>query len=243
MFYDLEDPNAFLRDVKKVLAEDGLFVIQQNYLPEMLRKNAVDNLVHEHLAYYSFTTLANVLNANGLIATDVEFNDVNGGSFRVYVRHDKYLRVDPRVTQVLEGERKMHLDDPDLYSGFRKTVTQNLFRLKDFVVRESVLKHKRFMVYGASTRGVTTLQLAGLDDPHLIGLAVDRNPDKFDKTMVTGQQIVSEEGMRQSAPDYLLILPWYFLGSFVEREREFLLNGGKFVVPFPVPYLLGAEKL
>jgi len=243
MFYDLEDPSAFLKDVKKVLAEDGLFVIQQNYLPEMLRQNAADNVVHEHLCYYTLTTLAKVLNANGLIATDVEFNEVNGGSFRVYVRHDKYLQVDPRVTQALKAEEKMGLDKVMTYWDFKRKVVENLFRLKDFVVRESVLHHKRFMVYGASTRGVTTLQLAGLDDPHLIGLAVDRNPDKFDKTMVTGQQIVSEEGMRQSSPDYLLILPWQFLGSFVERERDFLLNGGKFVVPFPEPYLLGAEKI
>ena len=81
-FYDIDDPNKFLQDIKKILKDDGILVIQQNYLKLMLEQNAFDNIVHEHLGYYSLTSLQNLLDKNGFEVFDVELNNLNGGSFR-----------------------------------------------------------------------------------------------------------------------------------------------------------------
>ena len=91
MFYDLENPDKFVADVKKCLERDGLWVIEMHYLPTMLERNGFDAIVHEHLEYYSFHSLRHLLRRHDMEPFDVELNDMNGGSFRIYVKHSKLI--------------------------------------------------------------------------------------------------------------------------------------------------------
>jgi hypothetical protein len=233
MFYDLEHPNEFVKGIKEVLAEDGLWVIQMSYLPAMLKTNAFDNICHEHLEYYSLTSLENLLEPNGMKVVDVEENDVNGGSFRIYVAHkENGNREESTAVKLMrEAEKQMGLDTLEPYEAFAARVED----IKDRTLRfmDAALSEGRTIcVYGASTKGNTLLQFYGLDHRD-IKFAAERSEAKYGlKTVGSNIPIVSEGIVRELKPDYLLILPWHFLEGFVEREKEYLKEG-QFIVPLP----------
>lgn len=245
MFYDLEDPNSFVRDVVGCLDKDGVWIIQMAYLPSMLKQNAFDNICSEHLEYYALEPLRRLLERQGLAVFDVELNDVNGGSFRVYVRHNACASLgndeasQMRVAQITRAEAAMNLDDSLPYDEFALRVKNLRDKLCDFV-REEHENGKRIFVYGASTKGNTLLQYYGLDN-EVIGAAAERNPDKWGlRTVGTLIPIISEEQARAERPDYFLVLPWHFLNEFLEREKAFLKSGGKFIVPLPEFRIVGS---
>lgn len=235
-FYDLEDPNLFLEDVEAILDPEGVFVIQQNYLVGMLEQNAFDNIVHEHLEYYSLLSLENLLAQNNLEVLDVSQNNINGGSFRTYIRF-KGAKIDveggmERVMAMRRKERELGLDKKDIYLKFASRVNELSTKLSTFI-NEEVAKGKTVYVYGASTRGSGLLQVAKLDSRQITA-AAERNPFKWGRKCVgTNIEIISEEEARKAKPDYFLILPWFFLSEFLEREKEYLEQGGHFVVPLP----------
>jgi hypothetical protein len=243
MFYDLENPNKFVSDIKRVMDPEGLWIVQMSYLPLMLKTNEFGNICHEHLEYYSLKSFEYLLNLHGFEIVDVELNDINGGSLRAYIRN---RNADPnrfadatyrelaaeRVRSLREQEARLGLDDIEVYREFAVWVN----RIKEDVVgfiREQVARGKTVYVYGASTKGNTLLQYFGLDRT-LITAAAERNPDKWGKeTVGTRIPIVSEEEARAAKPDYFLVLPWHFLEEFRLREKAYLLSGGKFIVPMP----------
>ena len=234
MFYDLEDPNSFVSDIKRVLEQDGIWVIQQNYLVTMLENDSFDNIVHEHLEYYSLDTLNNLLKRHDLEIFDVEINDVNGGSIRTFIKHknSEKFSVSNNVSKKLNNEKQLGLDGNEPYLQFAKRISKLKDQTISFIKKE-VENGKKIYVYGASTRGNTLLQHYELDHK-LINAAADRNPMKWGKKIVGSQiPIISEEQARKEKPDYFLVLPWYFIDEFKVREKEFLNNGGKFIVPLP----------
>lgn len=248
MFYDLEDPNFFVADAAKCLHRDGVFIIQMSYLPSMLTQNAFDNICHEHLQYYSLLSLEHLLSRHHLAVFDVELNDVNGGSFRIYIRHKnggKRIQASrgaaKRVRDLREYEESLQLDKQKVYDDFVKRVHKLRSRLTAFIGRE-VERGKKVYVYGASTKGNTLLQFYNLNHK-LIKAAAERNPDKWGtKTVGTNIPIISEEQARREKPDYFLVLPWHFLEEFVGREQEFLGQGGKFIVPLPEFKIIGKGR-
>ncbi len=243
MFYDLEDPNRFVADVKRVMHPDGLWVVQMSYLPLMLKENEVGNICHEHLQYYSLHSFEYLLQRHGFKVVDVELNEVNGGSIRAYIRREE---ADPecfgdevyralaaeRVRTLHEQEIKAGLDDPKIYLEFAARVERIKQDVVSFV-QTQVSQGKKVYVYGASTKGNTVLQYFGLDHT-LITAAAERNPDKWGRVTVgTHIPIVSEEQARAAKPDFFLVLPWHFLEEFMAREHSYLTSGGRFIVPFP----------
>jgi len=243
MFYDLEDPNKFVKNVTECLDDNGIFIIQMSYLPLMLSQNAFDNICHEHLEYYSLDSLNNLLTRHELEVFDVELNSINGGSFRIYTKfkNSKNIRVPVeapmRVESLRQFEIKLGLNRTNSYLKFQKRVLQIRESVSKFI-KEEVQKGKKIHVYGASTKGNTLLQFFNLDHK-VITAAAERNSDKWGtKTIGTNIPIISEERARKDAPDYFLVLPWHFLDEFVERERDYLARGGKFIVPLPEPKLV-----
>jgi NDP-4-keto-2,6-dideoxyhexose 3-C-methyltransferase len=236
MFYDLEDPAAFVRDVAAALAEDGVWVMELHYLPMMLERNAFDAIVHEHLEYYSLAVIERLITEAGLETLRAELNEMNGGSIRLFFGHAG--RREPQedhqraVQEIRIQEFELALDAPDPYEQFREgseRIRDDLRSLCERLTSEGKTIH----VYGASTKGNTILQYAGLDSS-LIPFAADRNPDKWgSKTIRTEIPIISEEESRAKKPDFYLALPWHFLDEFLEREQEFLDGGGRFIVPLP----------
>ena len=243
MFYDLEDPHAFVKDIQMTLEKDGLWILQMSYLPLMLKQLAFDNICHEHLEYYTLEALVALLSPHGLVPVDCELNDINGGSFRVYIRHKN---ADPslfataperdvagmRVASILAYEKSLNLKKKDIYMKFWKEVNTLKKQTVNFIKKEKA-KGKVIWGYGASTKGNTLLQWFGLDNTLIDGIA-ERSPAKFGlKTAGTNIPIYSEEEMRKANPDYLLVLPWHFIAEFKKREEVFLKKGGKLIVPCP----------
>jgi len=244
MFYDLDDPNKFVADIASSLDSDGMWIVQMSYLPLMLEQNAFDNICHEHLEYYSMLSLQNLLARHGLRAVDVEKNDVNGGSFRIYIQFTDHAARPAglkRVEAMEKSEKRMKLFDKETYFDFAKRVDAVREDVYHFIHSETA-KGKKVFVYGASTKGNTLLQYFNLDH-RLIAGAAERNPDKFGKkTVGTLIPIMSEEEARRARPDYFLVLPWHFLKGFLTKEKAYLHSGGRFIVPLPEMRLIPPLK-
>jgi hypothetical protein len=236
MFYDLEDPREFVADVAGALAADGVWVMELHYLPSMLEMNSFDAIVHEHLEYYSLAVIEKLLADAGLETVRAELNDINGGSIRLFIGLAGRREIAPEDATAVQALRirefELALDSPAPYERFRESsekVRDELSALCRGLTDEGRTIH----VYGASTKGNTILQYAGLDSS-VIPYAADRNPDKWgSETIATRIPIISEEESRAMRPDYYLVLPWHFLDEFLEREKEYLDGGGRFIVPLP----------
>jgi hypothetical protein len=243
MFYDLEAPMDFVKDIKKILHPSGIWIMEQSYMPIMLKMNSFDTICHEHLEYYSLKQIDWMVKRNDLRILDVEFNNINGGSFRVYVCHNgsEYKSNQKKIDEVFANEEKLRLDSEQPYREFREVV----FRLKDelhnFLTTEKS-KGKSIYIYGASTKGNVLLQFFNIGHA-LITAAADRNPEKWGRrTPGTNISIISEEEARKAKPDYFLVLPWHFREEFIEREADFLASGGKFIFPLPEIEITGNEN-
>lgn len=231
-FYDMEEPSEFISDIKKILNIDGVFIIQQNYLVKMLTQNAFDNVVHEHLEYYSLISLQNLLKRYGLEVFDLELRDLNGGSFRTYICFENTRPIANIVYEQIELEKLINLQRKKIYTDFTKRIKLVRKLVYEFIKQE-VSKGKRVYVYGASTRGNTLLQYFHLDKK-LIAKAVERNPEKWGTKIASVDiPIISEEQARKEKPDYMLVLPWFFKDEFLQREKEYLKDGGHFIFPLP----------
>jgi NDP-4-keto-2,6-dideoxyhexose 3-C-methyltransferase len=243
MFYDLEEPKKFVSDVKQVLDRDGLWIVQMSYLPLMLKQHELGNVCHEHLEYYSLQSFEYLIRLFDMEVVDVELNDVNGGSFRTYVRNKN---ADPatfgdathrllganRVQELRESEGRLGLTKEAPYQEFAiwcARIREDVVRF----IRQQVDAGKKVLVYGASTKGNTVLQYYGLD-ASVIAAAAERNEAKWGRVTVgTHIPIVSEEDARAQQPDFFLVLPWHFVEEFEQREKAFLLEGGRFILPAP----------
>jgi len=242
MFYDLEDPHAFVADIAASLREDGIWILEQSYLPTMLKMNSFDTICHEHLEYYSLAALERLFNDHHLEVLDVHLNDVNGGSFRLVVGHAGRHQIKPewndRVQELRINEFELALDTDAPYATFRTNLEAIRKDLRAFL-QKAKDEGKVVHGYGASTKGSTTLQFCGVT-PDLVQVIADRNPRKWGQyTIGTNIKIISEDESRAARPDYYLVLPWHFLPEFKTRELEFLKRGGRFLVPMPTVHLVG----
>lgn len=237
MFYDLEDPVSFVKGIKAVLSEDGLWIFEMSYMPAMLEMNSYDTICHEHLEYYSFAVIENLLRRCDMKVVKVEFNDINGGSIRCYATHEAMLKYKDRdfyqgIEQVRQQEFDLELDTDKPYRNFQERIDQHKEELAT-LLKKLKREGKTIHIYGASTKGNTILQWCGLDNT-IIDCAADRNPEKDGaRTIGTDIPIVSEEKSRAMKPDYYLVLPWHFRDEFLEREKAFLDEGGGFIFPLP----------
>lgn len=237
MFYDLESPVDFAKNIRDVLAADGIWILEMSYMPFMLQMNSYDTICHEHLEYYSLSVIEKILARAGLKAVRVATNDINGGSLRVYAARNTCLKY--RKEEWVQQIRKMRQDEFDLeldtdkpYRHFQDRI--NVHKDKLNALLKGLKKDgKRIHIYGASTKGNTILQWCGIDS-RLIDMAAERNPDKYGaRTIGTDIPIVSEEESRSLKPDFYLVLPWHFQDEFLEREKKTLEGGTGMIFPLP----------
>jgi len=231
-FYDMPDPNKFVKDVKAVLGEHGVWIIQQNYLLSTMNINAVDNFCHEHLEYYTLLSLENLLEKHGLAVNEVYLSDINGGSIRTVVSHKGSFPVDASVRQQRMIEYDTGLGKIEAYREFADNVGKELVKLNR-LVNQLKSEGKTIAILAASTRGATIWQSAGIDSKQ-ISYAVERNPAKVGARFSSiDVPIVSEEVFRTMRPDYAIIGPWFFKDEIIDREVAYLLAGGKLINPLP----------
>jgi hypothetical protein len=235
MFYDLEQPIEFAKEVASVLADDGIWHFEQSYMPSMLRLNSYDTICHEHLEYYSLRVVERILAAAGLKIFDVTMNNVNGGSFAVTAAkpgNPSLPANQPVIDWMLGQEDRMGLNTPKPFRDFEERVfrhREDLTRL----IRGLIGDGKKVLGYGASTKGNVVLQFCGLGPADIPAIA-EVNPEKFGRiTPGSGIPIVSEQEAKAMRPDYFLVLPWHFKDGIMRREKDYLAGGGKFIFPFP----------
>lgn len=233
MFYHLDDPVAFASDAAAVLAPDGTWIIQMAYAGAMLDTNMYDNIVHEHAGYYGIETLERVLAQAGLAIVDASLNDVYGGSYRVFVRHQAAATTrSVRLEQLLATERAQRLTDAETWRQFGERVADTRDALRAEVERVRA-EGQTIWVYGASTKGNTILQYCELSSREL-PYAADANPFKLGKFLIGSDiPIVDEQALRAARPDALLVLPYSFVDGFIARETALVEGGTRFLVPLP----------
>jgi NDP-4-keto-2,6-dideoxyhexose 3-C-methyltransferase len=241
MFYALPDPAAFTEGVREVLAPGGAWVIQQNYALDMLRNNVIDNIIHEHVAYYTVRSLQHLMRRHGLEITDVTYSDpgIKGGCVRTLVCHRGARPVEESVSGALAAESAAAAARPETWRHWCGRVLGQMAKTRSFLEGHASAG-KTIYCYGAGNRGGTLVQLIGAA-PGTIPFAVERSPAKVGKTWTSaGIPVISEEQMRTRHPDYLLMSPWFFRDGFVRRERSYLESGGRMIFPLPQFEVTGA---
>ena len=240
MFYDLENPTKFARDVRECLALDGVWHLEQSYMPSMLRSTAYDTVCHEHLEYYSLATVRRILREADLELIDVRFNRVNGGSFAITAAHQDspftpdHVLIDWFIAQ----EERLGLHTPGPFRRFEERVFQHRADLSE-LIKGLRAAGASLMGYGASTKGNVLLQFCGFGPAEFEAIA-EVNEDKFGRvTPGSGIPIIPEAEMRARRPDYLVVLPWHFRDGIVQREDEYLQSGGRLIFPLPEIEIVG----
>jgi NDP-4-keto-2,6-dideoxyhexose 3-C-methyltransferase len=238
MFYDLEAPMDFMRQVHEVLADDGVWVFEQSYMPSMLATNSYDTVCHEHLEFYGLTQIQWMAERVGFRIVDVEFNDVNGGSFSVTVRKAADAETPASLVQkILDDEAGAGLHTLAPYRAFEDRVRAARTGLRDFV-RAAGETGKTVAALGASTKGNVLLQYCGFTAAEIVAVG-EVNPDKFGCfTPGSWIPIIPEQELLAQKPDYLIVLPWHFR-KFFEASRAF--RGVKLIFPLPELSLSGDE--
>jgi hypothetical protein len=234
MFYDLEDPKAFVRDIEACLSDDGIWHFEQSYVPSMLRTNSYDTICHEHLEFYSFKVVKNIIDNCGLKVIDVQMNSINGGSFAITAakRDSEYTPNFPIINWLLNQEDEMELGTVKPYLEFADRVFRHRKNLTD-LIKALVKDGKKIFGYGASTKGNVLLQFCGLTENEIPFIA-EINEEKFGSyTPGTKIPIISEKEAKDMNPDYFLVLPWHFKDNILAREEEYISKGGKFIFPLP----------
>jgi NDP-4-keto-2,6-dideoxyhexose 3-C-methyltransferase len=230
MFYDLEDPLSFMREIVDVLADDGVWVFEQSYMPTMLARNSYDTVCHEHLEYYDLKQIQWMADKVGLKIIDVELNEVNGGSFSVVAAKQSSKRAQSNeVGRVLEQEKRLDLANLEPFRAFERRVKQCRQDLLDFI-DEARTQNKTVVGLGASTKGNVILQYCGITEARIREIG-EVNTDKYGSfTPGSLIPIVPQDEVLASRPDYLVVLPWHFR-SFFEQAARF--KGVNLVFPLP----------
>jgi len=234
MFYDLERPLDFVREIEQCLSDDGIWHFEQSYMPTMLSANSYDTICHEHLEFYSFKVVKDILHTCDMRVLDVEMNDINGGSFAVTAckTNAPYQSQSATIARILEGEEKMGLDTIKPYLEFEERIRRHRDNLMS-LINKLLADGKKIIGYGASTKGNVLLQFCGLTTEHIPYIA-EVNEEKFGCfTPGTNIPIISEAEAKMMDPDYFFVLPWHFKDSILKREQEYRSDGGQFIFPLP----------
>jgi len=234
MFYDLDHPLEFVEQVASVLDDEGIWHLEQSYMPLMLAQTAYDTICHEHVEYYGLRQVQWMMERCGLKILSVELNSVNGGSFAVTVAKEG-SRFEPdtaSIARAISEEKQAGVETLEPFQRFAERVfahRDELVALLDRLHAEGA----SVLGYGASTKGNVILQFCGIT-PKLLPFIAEVNEDKFGCfTPGTGIPIISEDEARGMNPDYFLVMPWHFRENLVQREKEFLRRGGKMIFPLP----------
>jgi SAM-dependent methyltransferase len=237
MFYDIEDPVAFIGAVDSHLKPHGIWVVEVAYLPATLKQVSLDTAVHEHLMYYSLATLENVIRAGGLRVFRAETNDINGGSIQVWcckadcTTHDR-SEWTAALNALRMAEFDLRLDTPEPYLEFQHACEKARRELRE-LIRDIRARGQTVFLYGASTKSMTLIQYCGFTSAD-IPYAVERSPAKWGaRTLGTDIPIISEEEGRAKAPDYMLVGPWHFRDEILKRERDTINGGVRFIFALP----------
>ncbi len=234
------DLNDFVKGMKILLKPQGVITLEFPHLMRLMEENQFDTIYHEHFSYFSFTTAVKIFKAHGLTVFDVEELPTHGGSLRVFARHaaDHSKPVGQRASELLERETRAGLDRLDCYASFGEQVKQTKRKLLAFLIAAKQ-EGKSIAGYGAPGKGNTLLNYCGIRTDFL-DYTVDRSPHKQGKYLPgTHIPILHPDKLRETRPDYVLILPWNLKHEIMDQVSYIRSWGGRFVVPIPEATLCG----
>lgn len=234
MFYDLKNPGLFLKNVKKSLDIDGIFILEHADLLSIVKNCLFDTICHEHLEYYSSKIIISLMEKNSLRVFDIRSNDINGGSMCYFICHHaaKFKSNKKKIEEILKIEKKFKLENKKTFKNFFLRINDVGKKLNN-LINSINFKKQKIHGYGASTKGNVLLQYFKISNKS-IEFVSDRNPLKIGLyTPGTKIKIISEENSRKMMPDYYLVLPWHFKNEILKREKKMRLNGTKFIFPLP----------
>ena len=234
VFYDLKDPNAFLNDVKILLKNDGIFLLEFADLLSIVKYKLFDTICHEHLEYYSAKVVIKMLKKNNLKLLNIKKNNINGGSVRFYIscKNSKYKINNRNIKNYLLEENEFMIDKKIAFTKLFGNIMDLKINLNKKLTKLNK-NGKKIHGYGASTKGNVLLQYFKIDNKILKCIA-DRNPEKDGLyTPGTKVKILTEEKSRKLKPDYYLVLPWHFKKEILAREKDMRKKGVKFIFPLP----------
>ncbi len=234
VFYDSIDPDKFIKDTKRLLSKNGIFLLEFADLESIIRNKMFDTICHEHLEYYSSKVILNLCKRNNLRVFDIKKNDINGSSKQYFICHKNsdYKENKKNIFQILNSENKLKLSDEKTFMKFIHEINLSKKRLVNFL-KKALKKRKIVHGYGASTKGNVLLQYYGINNKMISHIA-ERNKNKYNLfTPGTNIKIISETLSRFYKPNYYLVLPWHFKKEILEREKLTRKKGTKFIFPLP----------
>ena len=234
MFYDLEDPLTFVKDVYDCLDENGIWHFEQSYMPSMIKNISYDTICHEHLEYYSLKSVKYLLDQVGFSIIDIELNSINGGSFALTVAKKKSgFKINTKLVEwLLYKESLFQMNDLETFKNFFKYALKQKKLLKNLLYNLKDMK-KKVLGYGASTKGNVILQFCEINSK-ILPFIGEVNSYKYNRfTPGTKIKIISEEAAKKMNPDYFFVLPWHFKDFILKKNRNFIKRGGKFIFPLP----------
>jgi hypothetical protein len=242
VFYHVADIHSFVRGLVEVMHDDTIFMTQCVYLKDVIEKLQFDHFYHEHTMIHALAPLKKLFGEYGLRMIDVDFYDVHGGSFVLYVaKEEARYATAPSVDVAIAAEQASGLQQIATYQNFSRLVEINRTALQK-ALKELVGQGKKIFALGAPLKGSTLLNYCDIG-PDLVTLATEVNPFKIGRfTPGTHIPIVYENSISEQ-PDYYLVLSWNFLDFFVEKYADYLRRGGKFLVPHPEVRVVGAEAI
>ena len=234
MFYDIEKPIKFVNEVFNILDDEGIWHLEQSYMPAMIKNNSYDTICHEHLEYYSLTSIKYIFDRVGFKIIDLKFNDINGGSFSITVAKKKSKFKEDRdlIKWLLNKENLYNYNKIKTFKNFFKEIKRHKIAFKNLLL-ELKKNNKKVLGYGASTKGNVILQFCNIKSK-LLPYICDVNKFKYNRyTPGSKIKIISEKNAKKINPDYYVVLPWHFKNFILNKEKDYLKKGGKFIFPLP----------
>jgi SAM-dependent methyltransferase len=228
------DLNDFVEGLKLLLKPQGVLTLEFPHLLRLIEHNEFDTIYHEHFSYFSLLATIRILEVHGLKVFDVEELSTHGGSLRVYASRveDATHAQQASVETVLKLEKESGLDSIAAYEGFARQVKETKVALLDFLL-SAAREGKTVAGYGAPGKSATLLHYCGIGKD-LIQYTVDRSPYKQGRVLPgTHIPIFHPDRIRETRPDYVMILPWNLKDEIIEQLQFIREWGGRFVVPIP----------
>jgi SAM-dependent methyltransferase len=224
--------NGMVSGIAEVLKPEGVAVIEVPYVRDLIERVEFDTIYHEHLCYFSLTTLVPLFARHGLSIWDVERKPIHGGSLRLFVSPVGSRSGSARLEQLLEDEATSGMDDEAFYQGFGRKVEELRRELLDLLNGLRMQGH-RIAVYGASAKGSTLLNCFGIG-AETVEFVVDRSDYKQGRyTPGTHLPILPPEELAARRPEYTLLLTWNFAEEILAQQEEYRRKGGRFIIPIP----------